>query len=204
MANTFAQHLLKLTRNCVPSSPRVKQSSPRRGTTYGSVVLLMAVGAVDANAAKDGVVAAGGSASSGSTNISLVIPERLDVQGIADVGLSIDPQGRLSGQTSACISGHGSDQYHLSAIGSGHNGAFEATQGDSAVGFEVTFSTDTTRPLPVTMGEALERLSGAGIKGCDDNASNATLSLRVKDTHEPRAGSDLPLRGALTLLLSPE
>ena len=204
MADTFAKHILALTRNSARPAQTKQTRQPKTVTTYASVVLLMAVGATDAEAAQDGLIASGGGASTGSTNISMVIPERLDIRGIADVDLSADHQGTVSGQTSACISGHGSDQYHLSAIGSGNNGAFEAIQGERAMRYEVAYSTDSTKASPVTMGEALERLTGAGGRGCGDNTNNATLSLRVTGANQQQTNPDLPWRGALTLLLAPE
>lgn len=204
MANTFAQHLLALTGDHTPTAQPVKAAKPFSRTTYAGVVLTMALGSASVAAATDGQLANKGAASSGSLNLSLVIPERLDVSGINNVSLKADANGGLSGQTSACISGHGSDQYHLSAIGSGIDGRFEAMSGSKAVSFDVAYSTAADEQQVLTMGQALERLAGAGAKGCSDNANNAKLSLRMNQTANNPAGSQLPFRGALTLVLSPE
>ncbi len=207
MARTFAQHLLALCpdtdtgKDARPrkACPRPARSSNPSPTTYASIVLMLAMGSTSASAATDGVTATGGGTSSASLNVGLVIPERLDVNGLRSPALQPDGRGGLSGASSACVSGLASGQYTLSAVGNGTNGRFEATDGHQSLPFEVAYSEGNGRSRPLTMGEALTSLAGSGTRGCTDN--NARLSIRMNTKGiDPSA----KLQGALTLVLAPE
>jgi len=211
MAKTFAQHLLALapTEPCEvlnePAAAPSRSATPtpqQSPMTYASVVLMLAMGAADANAASDGVTGKHGAHSSGSLGLSLVIPERIDVTGLASPTLHAEERGNLTGATSACISGLGSGQYHLSAIGSGRNGAFEATNGQQTHPYTLAYTENDGQAQPLTMGEALTRLTGSGADGCTNDTPNARLAIRLPNIGPNRSGS--PMSGALTLVVAPE
>lgn len=204
MTQTFAQHLLAQCSAHSSQRPVAEPSTPKRtATTYASAVLMMAMGTTAANAASDGVIAGGAGASTGSVNLSLVIPERIDVNGISDLDLQNDRHGNLTGETSACVSGLGSGQYHLTAAGSGANGAFVATDGQSKLPYSVEYSARDGRSQPLTMGEALGQLAGSGTYQCDGQSSNARLSIRMNPPGNGN-GNGTSVYGALTLVLAPE
>lgn len=170
---------------------------------------MLAMGTSGAHAATDGVNANSGGISSASLNIGLVIPERLHVNGLASPRLQADGRGGLTGTSSACISGLGSGQYHLSALGSGKNGAFETTDGNRTRPYAVSYSDSQGAPQSLTMGEALQQLAGSGTtSGCEDNTANARLSIHLPDLQDSDPQSApapiAKISGALTLLLTPE
>ena len=196
MANTFASHILeqaaaglKHPSSAEPTPCRLSSRFSSRGrsqTTYASVILMMAVGtcASAAHAATDGQLAKGGASSSGSVTISLTIPERIAVDGLNRVDLSAEGS---SGEVGGCVSGRGAGLYSLSVAGA---------DTDS---YDLGFAANDGAFQPLTMGQALERLGGAGSAGCADGLSNARLSVRQNTSAvSGTAGS------AVTLMISPE
>ena len=117
MANTFATHILALAARddtaAEPASRSTNRTSQKPPNTYAAAVLLMAMGGSAAHAATDGPVTTGGASSRGQIGISLVIPERIEAKGLADLSYEPDQQGKLAAQSSACIAGHGSVSYQL-------------------------------------------------------------------------------------------
>ena len=206
MANTFASHLKNLlaTPRCdsvdsaVPerADKRAPLASPtgldrvpspktsRPQVTYASAVLMMAVGSCvgTAHAASDGSIATGGMASSGKVGISMSIPERIDVTGLRSIAFSADAS---EGEVSGCISGHGSGQYHLSALN------------QQSLPYELSFAANDEVAAPLTMGQALQQLSGAGAMGCEDGTANARLAVRLPSNAQG-------LKQPLTLMVAPE
>jgi len=213
MTTTFAQHLLALCPDnhggaeAQPRNPE-QQARPRGNTsrttsptTYAGVVLMLAMGSTAASAGTDGLRATRGATSSASLNVGLVIPEQLNVNGLNSLALQADGRGGLSGATSACISGLASGQYTLSAVGSGENGRFEATDGHESMPFDVAYGEGNGHSQPLTMGEALTQLAGSGARGCTDDTPNARLSIRM---NSPATNPAAKLQGALTLVIAPE
>ncbi len=162
-------------------------------TTYASVVLMMAMGASSgaATAATDGRVEKGGSASIASVGISMSIPERIEVHGFGSVLLA---PGERRAEVSGCVSGHGSGQYHLSAVSSDL----------TPLPYQLSFAADDNQLQPLTMGQTLRRLVGAGASGCADGASNARLAVRVHPTMAWGPPGPATSGGGVTLLIAPE
>ncbi len=178
--------------------------------TAMAVSLLVVVSAGNAFAASDGTL---GATSSGSTNVSLTVPELIRVSGIDNLTLNPYSSGDVDLTTDVCIYTNDEDgQYDVTISGDGGpNQAASFQIGDAATTDDMTYtaawndvSGTNTNETAVTHGNELTVQTGANTTSqtCS-GGSSARLHINITEA-EVLAQAAGTYIGTITILVEPD
>ena len=151
----------------------------------------------EAHGASDGTE---GATSTGSFDVSVEIPPRVRISGVADIAFGTwSGTGNLSQSDDVCIySSEASGLYAVTVTGSGPSGSFELSDGGSGtIPFSVAWNdqTGTTGNSAVSATTPLTSQSGACDKstscssGCGSNNANFEVTIDQSDLASATTGS---------------
>lgn len=166
-----------------------------------AVVFSLSVSAI---AATDGTL---GQASTGTTDVSLAIPDLIQVTGLSDLDLGMwDGVNDATTMDSICVyANNSSGQYSATFTGSGVGGAFSLADGAETVPYLVQYTDNALIPTvyPATSGTQIMNLVGAhqtlpDCGGVDNGAISVSIQQAVLAT-----STQGNYTGTLTMLIEP-
>jgi len=181
-------------------------------TTYlrgvAAVASLLALASASAaDAATQGSL---GTTSTGSVSVSVSVPNRVQLSGLADVAFTNqDPSIQALNAQNVCVwSNSGTRGYNINASGSGAGGAFTLANG----ALNVPYSVEWAASSGASSGTAL--IPGTAVTGLTSAASNATCSagaassasliVKISAANLQSMQASTSYTGILTLVVAPE
>jgi hypothetical protein len=169
--------------------------------------MLALAGASAAQAATDGSL---GTTSTGTVQVSVSVPNRVQISGLADVAFTNqDPSvAELDAQDVCVWSNTGTRGYNIKATGNGASGAFTLASGGFTVPYSVQWaaSSGASSGTALTAGTALTGLtSTAASSDCSSGPANtASLIVGITAPNLQSMRAATSYTGTLTLLVAPE
>lgn len=159
---------------------------------------------MNAYAASDGTL---GATSTGTSLISVTVPNLIKVTGFADLALGAwSGSGAMDGNDNICVyTNKASGTYRVTATGSGASNAFTITDGSNLIAYTAAFNdvSGTSGEQPLTSGTALTGQTGANTASqtCGgSNNSNFHVTIAEAALLAAPAGA---YSGTLTILVEP-
>ena len=171
-------------------------------TLISTAVIGSAMFAGAALAATDGTM---GATSSGTSDISLTVNDRVQITSVADIDLgAYGGSGGMSGLSAFCVYRNGGNDYTLTLTAD--TGDFElssATTGDSiAFAARVDDDTDASDGLAAAYGVASGALTGSASINCG-GADNASLHVSFAESDLQAVSSANDYQATVTILVTP-
>lgn len=169
-----------------------------------SVALLAATPAA---AATNGTL---GATSTGTVQITLSVPSRVQISGLTDISFAnADPSQQASSSQSNCVwSNTANKGYSITATGSGTSGAFTLANGSLNVPYTVQWNASggQTSGTALTAGTALAgMISTAANPTCSTGAATtSSLIISIAASNLQGMTSAASYTGSLTLLVTPQ
>ena len=168
-----------------------------------SAIIVGAMASGAAQAASDGTA---GSTSSGTSDISLTINDRIQITSVADIALgAYGGTGTLTGSSAYCVFRNGGDDYTMTMSSS--TGAFQvdsATTSDS-IAFSAWIDDDTDASvggLAAVYNTASANLTGSASTTCG-GSDNASIYVSFAEAALQAVSSANDYQATVTLLVTP-
>lgn len=179
----------------------------RNSVTAAGLIASLALGAFSTHPAMAASQGSLGATSSGSISITLSVQPRVRISGLSDAALTVSDRSKAAAhvQTVCVWSNTAGNAYSITAAGSGPRGAFELSDGNSTVSYDVLWSSRVAE-IPVVLSSGLPSPSNAGAKDyeCKSQSEAGRLEIRVEPTALQIAESGASYVGSLSLLVSPQ
>lgn len=177
----------------------------RAGLLVGCISALVA--AAPAQAATQGVI---GATSTGSVQITVSVPSRVQITGLTDISLAnADPSSAATSPQNTCVwSNTATKGYTITATGSGTAGAFTLASGGLApVTYAVAWNQQSGQPSGTSLTPATAStgfVSTAVLPGCATApTTTSTLIVSITSAQLQTMASLTNYTGTLTLLVNP-
>lgn len=162
------------------------------------------VASQSALAATDGTV---GATSTGTSNISVNVPDLIRISGLADLALgSYSGSGDMSGADDICVyTNKAPGNYFVTASGSGAANAFTITNGTNTIAYNVFFNdtTGTSGEVSLASGVKSAQQTGANTTSAScGGSSSANFHVVVPEANIQAAPAG-SYSGTLTLVVEP-
>lgn len=179
----------------------------RMPVTATGLLVSLALGAFwiqPASAASQGSL---GATSTGSISITLSVQPRVKISGLRDAALTVsDRSMAVADVQTVCVwSNTAGNAYSVTAAGSGPGGAFELSDGNRTVSYDVLWSSRVAE-TPVILSSGLASATNAGAKDyeCKSQSEAARLEIRVEPAALQVTEPGATYGGSLSLLVSPQ
>lgn len=175
----------------------------RLNTIVSVLIFLSAWIAAAAYAASDGTA---GATSTGTSDVSLTINDRIQISSVADIALgAYSGSGALTGQSDYCVFRNGGDNYKINLTSS--TGAFQV---DSALtGDSIAFTVRVDDDADASNGEALGygvdstvAMAGAASLTCG-GSDNASMYVSFAEVDMLAVSTASDYQATVTMLVSP-
>lgn len=155
----------------------------------------------DSQAASDGDL---GKTSSGSANISLVIPNLVKISKLKDVAFNVySGDGNLSASSNFVVATNFKGSYRITATGDGPGKSFQLSNGVNKIPYYISFGkTGSSQLAEFVPGVSLSgnKSSSESIK---DTRENAKYSILIKDENLKQAEVG-EYSGTVTFMVAPD
>ncbi len=154
-----------------------------------------------ATAASDGTL---GATSSGSTDITLTIPNLVQISGLTDINLGSWSGGNMSGSISFCVYSNTGNYTIMASSANGTGTTFRLNQGVNFIPYEVDW-TDSA-PTTANLDHAVVSASVSAVAASSNcgGGTNTSLLVTVQASDLGAAPpSGTPYSDTLTLLVTP-
>jgi hypothetical protein len=153
-------------------------------------------------AASDGTL---GATSTGTSDVSLTINDRVQISSVADIALgAYGGSGSLTGSSAFCVYRNGGDDYTLTLTADTGSFAVDSvTTGDSiAFAAKVDDDTDASDGLAAVYNTASANLTGSASTNCG-GSDNASLYVSFAEADLQAVSSANDYQATVTLLVTP-
>ena len=173
-----------------------------------AVVVALAMGATPATAATNGTL---GATSTGSVQISILVPSRVQITGLSDISFAnVEPNAAASSSQNNCVwSNTATKGYTITASGSGAGGAFTlASASLTPVPYSVLWNQSSGQTSGTSLTAATAStgfISTATAPGCATSpSSTSSLTVTIAQPQLQAMPSLTTYTGTLTLLVNPQ